>query len=50
MRLPRQENWSGLPISSPETLPNPGIKPVSPAMATRFFIAEPSGKPQINYK
>ena len=27
----RQEYWSGLPFPSPEDLPNPGIKPKSPA-------------------
>ena len=26
----RQEYWSGLPCSSPEDLPNPGIEPTSP--------------------
>ena len=28
----RQEYWSGLPCPSPEDLPNPGIKPGSPAL------------------
>ena len=28
----RQEYWSGLSFSSPENLPNPGIKPRSPAL------------------
>ena len=27
----RQEYWSGLPFPSPGDLPNPGIKPKSPA-------------------
>ena len=27
-----QEYWSGLPFPSPEDLPNPGIKPRSPAL------------------
>ena len=31
MGFPRQENWSGLPFPSPGDLPNPGIKPRSPA-------------------
>ena len=30
MGFSRQEYWSGLPFPSPEDLPNPGIKPVSP--------------------
>ena len=41
----RQEYWSGLPFHSPEDLPNPGIEPVSPAFAGRFFTAELPGKP-----
>ena len=32
MEFPRQESWSGLPFSTPEDLPNPGIDPVSPAV------------------
>ena len=30
--LSRQEYWSGLPFSSPEDLPDVGIKPRSPAL------------------
>ena len=39
MEFSRQEYWSGLPLPSPEDLPNPGIKPgslVSPALAGGF--------------
>ena len=43
----RQEYWNGLPFSSPGDLPSPGIEPVSPALAGRFFITEPLGKPLI---
>ena len=32
MGFPRQEYWSGLPILSPEELPDPGIKPMSPPL------------------
>ena len=28
----RQEYWSGLPFPPPEDLPDPGIKPASPAL------------------
>ena len=45
MRFPRQEYWSGLPFPSPGNLPNPGIKPASPAMAGGLFTTEPPGKP-----
>ena len=39
--FPKEEYWSGLPFSSPGDLPNPGIKPespASPAQAGRFFF------------
>jgi len=48
MGFPRQEYWSGLPFSSPEDLPYPGIKPpflASPALAGTFFTTDPPGKP-----
>ena len=35
--LSRQEYWSGLPLPSPGDLPDPGIKPASPALAGKFF-------------
>ena len=31
MKLPRQEQWSGLPCPPPGELPNPRIEPVFPA-------------------
>ena len=43
--FPRQEYWSGLPFSSPGYLPNPGIKPMSPALQVDPLSIEPSGKP-----
>ena len=45
MEFPRQEYWSGLPFPFLGDLPNPGIQPVSPALAGGFFVAEPPGKP-----
>ena len=45
MGFPRQEYWSRLQFPSPEDLPNPGVEPISPALASGFFIAEPPGKP-----
>ena len=48
MGFPRQEYWSGLPFPSPGDLPNPGIKPVSPAFAGKCFTAELPGKPLIH--
>ena len=41
----RQEYWSGLPFPSPGDLPNPGIKPRSPALQTDALPSEPPGKP-----
>ena len=35
--LSQQEYWSGSPFSPPGDLPNPGIKPASPALAGGFF-------------
>ena len=37
MEFSRQDYWSGLPCSPPGDL-NPGIKPMSPALADVFFI------------
>ena len=45
MKFSRQEYWRGLPFPSPGDLPDPRIKPPSPALAGRFFTAEPPGKP-----
>ena len=41
----RQEYWSGLPFPSLGDLPDPGIKPVSTALADGFFTTELPGKP-----
>ena len=47
--FPRQENWSRLPFPSPGDLPEPGIEPVSPAVAGRFFTPESPRLP-FNYE
>ena len=47
IRFPRQESWNVLPFPSPGNLPDPGIEPVSPALAGRFFTTEPLGKPSV---
>ena len=39
MGFPRQEYWSGLPFPSPGNLSNPGIKPVSLALAGIFPVS-----------
>ena len=50
MGFPWQEYWSGLPLPSQVDHPDPGIEPVSPALAGRFFTTEPPGKPHICYR
>ena len=45
--FPRKEYWSGLPFPSPGALPNPGIEPVSPALADRE-AQKLNGKDGIN--
>ena len=44
MEFSRQEYWSGLPFPTPGDLPNPVIKPVSPALTDGFFTTAPPGK------
>ena len=44
MGFSRQEHWSGLPCPPPD-LPDPGIKPVSPALQEDSSLTEPPGKP-----
>ena len=43
----RQEYWSGLPFPSPGDLPDPGIKPGSPALQADSLPSEPPGKPRV---
>ena len=45
MRFLWQEYWNGLLLPSPGDLFNPGIQPASPALAGRFFTAQPPQKP-----
>ena len=45
MGFSRQECWSGLPFPSPGDLPDPGIKPGSPALQADALPSEPPGKP-----
>ena len=44
MEFSRQEHWSGLPFPTPGDLPNPGIEPMSSALAGRFFTTVLLGK------
>ena len=47
MGFPRHEYWGGLLFPPLGDLPNPGIEPTYPALAGRFFTAEPPGKPKV---
>ena len=46
MGFSRQGYWGGFQCPPPEDLPDPGIKPVPPAVAGRFLTTEPPGKPK----
>ena len=48
--FPRQEYWSKLPFPSPRDLPDPGIEPMSPALAGGFYTTEPPENPHIPLK
>ena len=44
MGFSRQEYWSGLPFPSPRDLPDPGVKPGSPALQADSLPTELQGK------
>ena len=44
MGFPRQEYWSELPFPSPGNLPDPGIKPGSPALQADSLPSESPGR------
>ena len=48
MEVSRQVYWSGLPCPSPGDLPDPGIKPGSPARQADSLPSEPPGKMVLN--
>ena len=43
-RFSRQEHWSGFPFPPPGDLPNPDIKPLSPALQADSLPSELPGK------
>ena len=47
MVFSRQEYWRGLPFPSPRGLPDPGLKPRSPALREDSLPTEPPGNPII---
>ena len=44
MGFSRQEYWNGLPFPSPGNLPDPGLKPRSPALQPDSLLTELQGK------
>ena len=48
MEFSRPEYWTGLPFPSLGDLPDPGIKPWSPALQADS-LSLPPGKPQMNF-
>ena len=46
LKFTRQENWSGLPRPFPGDLPDPGIKPGSPALQAGSLPSEQLWKPK----
>ena len=46
MKFSTQEYLSELPFPSPGDLPDPGIKPMSPALQADALTSEPPGKPE----
>ena len=49
MEFSRQQYWSGLPFSSPQDLPDPGIELGSLALQADSLPSEPPGKPEFLY-
>ena len=45
MEFSRQEYWGRLPFPFPGELPDPELKPKSPALQADSLLSEPPGKP-----
>ena len=48
-RISQAEYWSGLPFSSPGSLPDPGIEPMSLALQVDSLTTELSGQPYAGF-
>ena len=46
MEFSRKEYWDGVPCPPPGDIPNPGIKPRSPALQANSLLSESPGKPK----
>ena len=49
MAFSRQEDWGGMPFHPPRYLPDPGIKPESPALEADSLPLHRLGNPLIQY-
>ena len=49
MGFSRQDYWSGLSFPSPGDLPNPGIKPGSPALQQILYHLSHRGSPDMHW-
>ena len=49
MGFPRQEHWNGLPFPSAGDLPDPGIEPMSSALAGGYLPLSHLGSPEAGY-
>jgi len=49
LEFPRQGYWSGLPFPSPGDLPDPGIRPASPALQVDSLSLSHQESPQVLY-
>jgi len=49
MEFSRQKYWSGLPFPSPGDLPDPGVKPGSPALQAVLYHLSHQESPYILY-
>ena len=47
MEFSKQKYWRRLPFPSEGNLPNPGIKPRSPALQVDSLLSEPPGEPMM---
>ena len=50
MGFSRQEDWSGLPFPSSGDLPNPGIKPESPALQADSLLLSHQERASLSVK
>ena len=50
MEFSKQEYWNGLPFPTLGDLADPGIEPMSPALAGGFSTTAPPGNPLLEHR